>query len=45
MSVRKALAVLALVGIVGAASACSDVTAPQTTHVCQVTSGGQTCTD
>ena len=45
MFVRKALAVLTLAGILAAATACSDATAPQTTHVCQVTNGGQTCTD
>jgi hypothetical protein len=45
MSVRKALLSLTMIGIVAAAAACSDVTAPQTAHTCQVTGGGQTCTD
>lgn len=43
MSVRKALLSLTLLGVVAAASACTDVTAPQTSHVCQVAGSGQTC--
>jgi hypothetical protein len=45
MSVRKALLSLTMIGIIAAASACTDVTAPQTSHACQVAGSGQTCTD
>jgi hypothetical protein len=46
MTVRKLLAIAALAGIVGASAACSDMTGPQQqTGVCQVSGGGQTCTN
>jgi hypothetical protein len=45
MSLRKLLVIALLAGFVGSAAACSDVTGPKKTGVCQVSGGGQTCTD
>lgn len=46
MAVRKLLAITVLAGFVASAAACTDVTGPQQqTGVCQVTGGGQTCTN
>ena len=43
MPARRLLSLALLAGLITAASACSDVTAPQESGVCQVTGGGQTC--
>lgn len=43
MPVRRLLALALLTGLITSAAACSDVTAPQESGVCQVTGGGQTC--
>ena len=46
MPVRKLLVIAALAGFVASAAACTDMTGPkQQTGVCQVSGGGQTCTD
>mgnify|MGYP001547926873 FL=1 len=45
MSFRKLLVLAVLAGLVSSAAACSDVTGPQQSGFCQVTSGGQTCTN
>jgi hypothetical protein len=45
MSFRKLLVLAVLAGLVSSAAACSDVTGPQQNGFCQVTGGGQTCTD
>lgn len=43
MPVRRLLSLALLAGLITAASACSDVTAPQDPGFCAVTGGGQTC--
>ena len=42
MSFKKLLVLAALAGIIGSASACADVTAPQN-EFCPVSGSGQTC--
>jgi hypothetical protein len=48
MSLRKLLVLAAIAGLVGSATACADITAPQpsqshTAGFCAVTGSGQTC--
>jgi hypothetical protein len=46
MTVRKLLSIATLAGLIASAAACSDMTGPQQqTGVCQVSGGGQTCTN
>lgn len=45
MPARKLLALALLAGLLTAASACADVTGPQTNGVCSVTGGSQVCTN
>ena len=45
MSARKLLALALLAGLVVSSAACSDMTGPKTNGVCQVSGGGQTCTN
>ena len=45
MSHRKLLVVALLAGLVTSAAACSDVTGPETNGFCQVSGGGQICTN
>jgi hypothetical protein len=47
MSLRKLLAVAVIAGLIGTATACADITAPQQqsqqTGFCAISGSGQTC--